>query len=378
MKETLKFLKLGLIGAISVAAISTLTVSCTINKETINNNQDVQKPGTGSTDNSSGNNGSQNPDQGGESVKPEDLLVEQQLSKAVAGFDVTKKEGIDFTNVLATSINKDNFLEYFVETIGSGFEKENGFTYTLDTVKPKVDDSTQLEVVYVISYGGKTQQKPFTFNKFKPLLPNPGGSTIQQLTYAKENFSITAKEFDRSNFRVNEITNENIEKYFSLDGKVEGLDYRLSRIETIGDEQIIIYYKIEASGKIMETNPFIFGGFKGLNLIDYNPSIALDLSQLNKIAFDVQQYSEEEKNKYIQDGGWELNLNEAYEATNTNKYIMISGKKYYVWKLKFTTQKPISTISNGNLPFTQKGQKWHDDNGGFSMAFEEGTGPKQK
>lgn len=31
---------------------------------------------------------------------------------------------------------------------------------------------------------------------------------------------------------------------------------------------------------------------------------------------------------------------------------MIGGKKYYVWKLKFTTEKPISTIKNGNLPFT--------------------------
>lgn len=384
MKETLKFLKLSLIGAVSVTAISTLTVSCSINKETVNNNnQDVQKPGTGSTDSSSGNNGSQNPGQGQETVKPEDPLVEQQLQQAVDGFNITKKEGKDFTNVLASSINKDNFLEYFVETIGTGFEKEKGFAYTLDTVKPKWGDATQLEVIYIISYKTATPKtKSFSFGGFKTpekLLPNPGGSITEQLTYAKENFSITAKEFDRSNFRVNWITNENIEKYFSLDGKVEGLDYRLSRIETIGDEQIIIYFKIEANGQSVESNQFIFSGFKGLNLIDYNPSIALDLSELNKIAFMVQQYSEEDKNKYIQDGSWTLNLlNGTYEATNTNKYIMISGKKYYVWKLKFTTEKPISTISNGDLAFTQKGQKWHDDNGGFSMAFEEGTAPKQK
>lgn len=381
MKETLKFLKLGLIGAVSVAAISTLTVSCSINKETINNNQDVQKPGTGSTDSSSGNNGSQNPGQGGETVKPEDPLVEQQLQQAVDGFNITKKEGKDFTNVLASSINKDNFLEYFVETIGTGFEKEKGFAYTLDTVKPKEGDATQLEVIYIISYKTATPKtKSFSFGGFKTpekLLPNPGGSITEQLTYAKENFSITAKEFDRSKFKVNEITNENIEQYFSLDGKVEGLNYCLSRIETIGDEQIIIYFKIEANGQSVESNQFIFSGFKGLNLIDYNPSIALDPSQLNKIAFGVQQYSEEDKNKYQQDG-WTLNLNGTYEATNTNKYIMIFGKKYYVWKLKFTTEKPIQTISNGELPFTQKGKKWHDDNGGFSMAFEEGTRPNQK
>ena len=46
-----------------------------------------------------------------------------------------------------------------------------------------------------------------------------------------------------------------------------------------------------------------FGGFKGLNLIDYNPSIALDKKRIDTIAFDVQQYSEEDKNKYIQDSG---------------------------------------------------------------------------
>ena len=108
MKETLKFLKLGLIGAVSVAAISTLTVSCSINKETVNNNnQDVQKPGTGSTDSSNGNNGNQNPGQGQETVKPEDpLVVEQQLSKAVEAFNVTKKEGKDFNNVLTNKITK--------------------------------------------------------------------------------------------------------------------------------------------------------------------------------------------------------------------------------------------------------------------------------
>ena len=181
MKETLKFLKLGLIGAVSVAAISTLTVSCSINKETVNNNQDVQKPGTGSTDSSNGNNGNQNPGQGQETVKPEDpLVVEQQLSKAVEAFNVTKKEGKDFNNVLTNKITKENFLQYFDIKLGSGFEETKGFKYTLDTVKQNEIDNTKLDVVYEISYGGKTQQKPFTFDGFKkpePLLPNPGGST---------------------------------------------------------------------------------------------------------------------------------------------------------------------------------------------------------
>ena len=39
------------------------------------------------------------------------------------------------------------------------------------------------------------------------------------MNYAKENFSITAKEFDRSNFRVNEITNENVKRLLIGDGE---------------------------------------------------------------------------------------------------------------------------------------------------------------
>lgn len=91
-ERNFKILKLGLIGVVSVAAISALTVSCS-RKETVNNNnQDVQKPGTGSGDNSGGNNGSQNPDQCGNNIKPEDLLVEQKLQQAFDGLILLKKK----------------------------------------------------------------------------------------------------------------------------------------------------------------------------------------------------------------------------------------------------------------------------------------------
>ena len=174
-----------------MASISVLTVSCS-KKETINNNnQDVQKPGTGSVDNSSGNNGSQNPDQGENNIKPEDLLVEQKLQQAFDGFNITKKEGINFTNVLAKLIDKESFAEYFNVTIGTGFEENKGFKYEFISATPKAKDATQLDVVYKISYGGKTQQKPFTFDGFetpKPLLPIQG-------VQLKNNWPIQEKSF---------------------------------------------------------------------------------------------------------------------------------------------------------------------------------------
>ena len=220
MKETLKFLKFGLIGVVSVAAISALTVSCN-KKETINNN---------------------NQEGGGSTTNPE---VEQQLSKAVAAFDVTKKQDVNFTNVLASSINKNNFLEYFVETIGSGFEKEKGFAYTLETVKPKVDDATQLEVVYAISYKTATpQKKSFSFDGFKDETP-----IETKLQAAKDAFELTPKG-DHSQVFASDIENETkLKQYFNVTpgkgfGEDKGFIYTFKSAKPKGTSSLDVVYDI--------------------------------------------------------------------------------------------------------------------------------------
>ena len=239
MKETLKFLKLGLIGTISVTAIAALTVSCG-KKETVNNN---------------------NQEGGGSTTNPE---VEQQLSKAVAAFNVTKKQDVNLTNVLATSINKDNFLEYFVETIGSGFEKEKGFAYTLETVKPKADDATQLEVVYAISYKTATPQtKSFSFDGFKDET-----AIKTKLQEAFEAFKIepkTSPETPTSNVLASTITNETeLEKYFDIKGKMEDVTYQFLEAKPSGQDGLEVKYGLSYEG-VTKEKTFSLTGFRDVN-----------------------------------------------------------------------------------------------------------------
>ena len=214
-----------------------------------------------------------------------------------------------------------------------------------------------------------------------------GGSTTnpeieKQLLAAKEKFSITTKEgVGHSTVRANEITKENIEQYFTLSGKLTGFTYTLSKLETIGEHQLRITYKIELSGQsVVYTAEF--DGFKGLNLIDYDYNnaddffaIALNKEHLNTIAFATQQYNEDAE--IIIKPGWTLNFEKKeYELTKTDKYIMIKGKKFNVHKIKFVGENPVkSTLyeSPVEAPFTSQGKEWHDKNGGFQIAIEDGV-----
>ncbi|MBR4025428.1 MAG: hypothetical protein IKJ03_00555, partial [Mycoplasmataceae bacterium] len=80
--------------------------------------------------------------------------VNATLTKAKDAFKVTKKDSVNLTNVLASEITKETFLQYFDIKPGSGFEETKGFKYTLDTVKYNETDNTKLDVVYKISYKG--------------------------------------------------------------------------------------------------------------------------------------------------------------------------------------------------------------------------------
>ena len=360
MKETLKFLKLGLIGTVSVTAMAALTVSCG-KKETVNNN---------------------NQEGGGSTTNPE---VEQQLSKAVAAFNVTKKQDVNLTNVLASSINKDNFLEYFVETIGSGFEKEKGFTYTLETVKPKADDATQLEVVYAISYKTATPQtKSFSFDGFKD------ETAIEtKLQEAFEAFKIepkTSPETPTSNVLASTIANETeLEKYFDIKGKMEDVQYTFTSHKSIEEHGLEVKYTLTYQGKTKE-KIFNLNGFKGVNQIDYNLEnpddffkIALDKQHLDTIAFFAQEY-----NFYTQDmfKTWKLTEEpERYEATKTDQYFIFKDSKYYIWKINFKNTEnlePIiaeladsSHLGQGEIKalFTEKGKQRNP----FLFAVKEET-----
>ena len=247
------------------------------------------------------------------------------------------------------------------------------------------------------------QQKPTPDNPSNPSTPNTpgigkpegGGSDSdqnkpsetpsnpdveKQLLAAKEKFSIVAKESGHSQVRANEITKENFDTYFTLNGKMEGFSYVLNKIEPIGENQLKIYYKIELNGQSVDYS-VTFDGFKGLNQIDYDYkkqedffAIALNKEHLNTIAFAAQMYTKPDLTK----PGWTLDFNNKanYELTKTGQYIIFNGVKMNIHKIKFIIEKPIFVpdVLGGphNAPFTPQGKEYHDKNGGFQIAIKDG------
>ena len=246
------------------------------------------------------------------------------------------------------------------------------------------------------------QQKPTPDNPSNPSTPNTpeigkpegGGSdsdqnkpsetpsnpdVAQQLLEAKEKFSIVAKQFDHSQVRANEITKENFNTYFTLNGEMAGFNYVFNKIEPIGENQLKIYYKIELNGQSVDYS-ITFDGFKGLNQIDYDYrqekdffTIALNKEHLNTIAFAAQRYTTPDLTK----PGWTLNFDKAnYELTKTGQYIIFNGVKMNIHKIKFIIEKPIFVpdVLGGphNAPFTPQGKEYHDTNGGFQIAIKDG------
>ena len=201
----------------------------------------------------------------------------------------------------------------------------------------------------------------------------------KQLLAAKEKFSIDAKQVDHSQVRANEITKENFDTYFTLNGKMEGFSYVLNKIEPIGENQLKIYYKIELNGQSVDYS-VTFDGFKGLNQIDYDYTqekdffaIALNKEHLNTIAFLAQKYTKADLTK----PGWTLKFDKAnYELTKTGQYIIFNGVKMNIHKIKFIIEKPIFVPDVLGSPyyasFTKEGKEYHDKNGGFQIAIQDG------
>ena len=139
MKETLKFLKFGLIGVASMTAISTLAISCKKSETVDTNNQE------------------QNQEQ-----------IKQTLQAAEKAFTITPK-GQTHSQVLAKDIedNETELEKYFNVTPGADFGIDKGFTYTFKSAKP--NGATSLDVVYVISHKDtkETKEKTITLTGFK-------------------------------------------------------------------------------------------------------------------------------------------------------------------------------------------------------------------
>ena len=102
-------------------------------------------------------------------------------------------------------------------------------------------------------------------------------------------------------------------------------------------------------------------------------TIALNKEHLNTIAFAAQKYTKADLTK----PGWTLKFDKAnYELTKTGQYIIFNGVKMNIYKIKFIVEKPIFIPdvlgSQYNAPFTKEGKEYHDKNGGFQIAIQDG------
>lgn len=330
MKETLKFLKFGLIALASVTAISTLAISC-------------KKSGGNKVD-------TNNQEQ-----------IKQNLLEAKGAFTITPKG--DHSQVFASVItnNETELKKYFNVTPGKEFGEDKGFIYTFKSAKPK--GASSLDVVYNISYKDTTETTEVTrtLTKFK-----------DKLVHADSEFKLQAKSGQTiSNIDPKSITNEEtLKTYFDFVGKLEDVTYQFLSANPSGQNNLEVKYTLSYEGED-KVKTITLTGFRDVNQIDFNPDtdgwkIAFDKAHLDTIAFLAQEY-----NFYTQDlfKTWTLTTDETkYKATKTQQYFILGGSKYYIYEIKFEntdTLKPIqfefsetaSLQGLGEAIFTPQGAK---------------------
>ena len=224
MKETLKFLKFGLIGVASVTAISTLAISC---KKSEDNKIDI-------------NNQEQ---------------VKQTLEAAKKAFEITSKG--KHSQVFASDItnNETKLKEYFNVTPGQEFGEDKGFIYKFKSAKPK--GASSLDVVYGISYkdAKETTEVTRTLTKFK-----------DKLVHAADTFKLKKKaNSDISNINPDTIKDEaKLKEYFDLEGTLEDVKYQFSGAESYEPNGLKVKYTLSYEGEDKEiTIPL--EGFRDIN-----------------------------------------------------------------------------------------------------------------
>lgn len=341
MKETLKFLKFGLIGVASVTAISTLAISC-------------KKSGGNKVD-------TNNQEQ-----------IKQNLLEAKGAFTITPKG--NHSQVFASDIanNETKLKQYFNVTPGKEFGEDKGFIYTFKSAKPK--GASSLDVVYEISYKDTKDTVTRTLTQFK-----------DKLVHAESTFNLKAKSGQTiSNIDPKSITNEEtLKTYFDFVGKLEDVTYKFEEAKPSKQNDLEVKYTLSYEGED-KVKTITLTGFRDVNQIDFNPDtdgwkIAFDKEHLDTIAFLAQEYNFYPKDAFKT---WTLTTEESkYEATKTGQYFIVGKSKYYIYEIKFkntTGLEPIiaefvETTGLGgapiNAPFTAQGAKRNP----FLFAVKETT-----
>ncbi|MBR2849224.1 MAG: hypothetical protein IKB83_01805 [Mycoplasmataceae bacterium] len=194
------------------------------------------------------------------------------LNKHIGIFDIEKNNNSKLSDVLASSINSESELRkhfLFVNYDPSNFKYN--FTFSVDST-----DQTKLNVTVTISKSGVEKTKKFTFGGFKkPTDPN------DILDSVISSFNLV-KKADISNILASSITTEEeLTKYFLLDGKYQEYNYEFKNANVVNKNDLKVTYIITKKDNNMLSGEreIILSGFKKTEVVE--EVLANAVSQFN-------------------------------------------------------------------------------------------------
>ncbi|MBR2055491.1 MAG: hypothetical protein IJ970_00350, partial [Mycoplasmataceae bacterium] len=183
------------------------------------------------------------------------------LNKHIGIFDIKKNNNSKLSDVLASSINSESELRkhfLFVNYDPSNFKYN--FTFSVDS-----SDQTKLNVIVTISNSGVEKTKKFTFGGFKkPTDPN------DILDSVISSFNLV-KKADISNILASSITTEEeLTKYFLLDGKYQEYNYEFKNANVVNKNDLKVTYIITKKDNSMLSGEkeIILYGFKKTEVVE--------------------------------------------------------------------------------------------------------------
>ena len=183
------------------------------------------------------------------------------LNKHIGIFDIEKNNNSKLSDVLASSINSESELRkhfLFVNYDPSNFKYN--FTFSVDST-----DQTKLNVIVTISNSGVEKTKKFTFEGFKkPTDPN------DILDSVISSFNLV-KKADISNILASSITTEEeLTKYFLLDGKYQEYNYEFKNANVVNKNDLKVTYIITKKDNSMLSGEreIILSGFKETEVVE--------------------------------------------------------------------------------------------------------------
>lgn len=183
------------------------------------------------------------------------------LNNHIVIFDIKKNNSSELSDVLASSINSESELRkhfLFVNYDPSTFKYN--FKFNVDP-----SDQTKLNVTVTISNSGVEKTKKFTFGGFKK--PT---ETNEILNSVISSFNLVNKA-DISNILASSITTEEeLNKYFLLDGKYQEYNYEFKNANVVNKNDLKVTYTItkKDNSMISGEKEIILSGFKKTEVVE--------------------------------------------------------------------------------------------------------------